>query len=69
MGILIQNILSKFNINKVWKAEYYLYNLTQKIEKSFYTELGAVLYGLYVGKYLGFRTRVLKLDDYGTEME
>lgn len=69
MGILIQKILSKLNINKVWKAEYYKFNLTEMVEKTFYTELGAVLYGLYVGKYLGFRTRVLKLDGYGIEME
>ena len=63
MGILVQNILSKLNINKVWKAEYYLYNLTQKIEKSFYTELGAVLYGLYIGRYIGFKTRVSKIEN------
>ena len=62
-------LLNTLGIRKVWKAEYYRFNLTEMVEKTFYTELGAVLYGLYVGKHLGFRTRVLKLDCYGVEME
>lgn len=45
-------------MKKNWKVEYYLYNLTERIEKHFYTEIGAVVYGLYVGKILGFRARV-----------
>jgi hypothetical protein len=45
-------------MKKIWKVEYYMYNLTERIEKRFYTEIGALLYGLYVGKCLGFRARV-----------
>lgn len=53
MGVLI--------MKKKWRAEYYLYNLTERVEKTFYTEFGAVLYGLYIGKHLGFRTRILSI--------
>jgi hypothetical protein len=48
-------------MKKKWKAGYYLYNLTEWVEKTFYTEIGAVLYGLYTGKYLGFRTYVKEI--------
>ena len=45
-------------MKKKWKAGYYWYNLTEWVEKTFYTEIGAALYGLYAGKCLGFRTYV-----------
>lgn len=48
-------------MKKAWKVEYYMYNLTERIEKKFYTMLGALTYGLYVGKYLGFKTYVKEL--------
>lgn len=54
-------ILEKMDVKKSWKAEFYRYNLTEKVEKTFYTELGAVLYGLYMGKYIRFRTRITNI--------
>lgn len=48
-------------MKKTWKIEYYMYNLTERVEKAFYTMLGAIVYGLYVGKYLGFKTYVKEL--------
>lgn len=53
--------MENINFEKHWKVEYYRYNLTEKVEKTFYTELGAVLYGLYMGKYIGFRTRITNI--------
>ena len=52
------NVWRRLDMKKKWKAGYYLYNLTEWVEKTFYTEIGAVLYGLYTGKHLGFRTYV-----------
>jgi hypothetical protein len=48
-------------MKKKWKAGYYLYNLTECVEKTFYTEIGAVLYGLYAGKLLGLRTYIKEI--------
>ena len=48
-------------MKKKWKAGYYWYNLTEWVEKTFCTEIGAVLYGLYTGKYLGFRTYIKEI--------
>jgi hypothetical protein len=48
-------------MKKKWMAEYYMYNLTERVVKTFYTEFAAVIYGLYVGKHLGFRTRVQEI--------
>lgn len=48
-------------MKKKWKAEYYLYNLTERVEKTFYTEIGAFLYGLYMAKCVGFRTYVKEI--------
>ena len=50
--------MENINFKKHWKVEYYRYNLTERVEKWFYTELGAFLYGLYIGKKIGFRTHV-----------
>ena len=43
------------------EAGYYLYNLTEWVEKAFYTRIGAVIYGLYAGKCLGFRTYIKEI--------
>lgn len=48
-------------MKKKWKAGYYLYNLTEWVEKTFYTEIGAFLYGLYVGKAKKFRCYVREI--------
>lgn len=48
-------------MKKKWKAGYYFYNLTEWVEKRFLTEIGAVLYGLYVGKILKYRCYVRKI--------
>lgn len=48
---------------KSWVVDYYLYNLTQRIEKKFYCKYIAILYGMYMGKYIGWRTRVRKIDN------
>ena len=47
---------------KKWVVDYYLYNLTQRIEKRFYCKYIAILYGMYIGKHIGFRTRVQKIE-------
>ena len=36
--------------NKKWRIGYYICNLTQWVEKDFYTEFGAMLYAFYVKK-------------------
>ena len=48
-------------MKKNWKAGYYWYNLTEWVEKAFYTRIGAVIYGLYAGKCLGFRTYIKEI--------
>ena len=58
MGILKFKTMENINFKKHWKVEYYRHNLTERVEKWFYTELGAFLYGLYIGKKIGFRTHV-----------
>lgn len=42
-------------MKKKWKAGYYLYNLTEWVEKTFYTITGAILYATYVGFILKFK--------------
>ena len=58
---LRKNVLNGTVMKKKWKAGYYLYNLTEWVEKTFYTEIGAVLYGLYAVKCLGFRTYIKEI--------
>jgi hypothetical protein len=48
-------------MRKKWKAGYYLYNLTEWVEKTFYTEIAAVIYGLYIGKAKKFRCYVKEI--------
>lgn len=48
-------------MKKKWKAGYYLYNLTEWVEKTFYTEIAAVIYGLYIGKVKKFRCYVKEI--------
>ena len=48
-------------MKKKWKVEYYLYNLTERIERRFLTLLGAYAYALYSAKGLGFRTYVKEI--------
>ena len=50
-------------MKKKWKAGYYWHNLTEWAEKTFYTEIGAVLYGLYAGKCLGFTTYIEEIQN------
>lgn len=45
-------------MKKKWKVCYYLYNLTEWVEKQFFMEISAVLYGLYIGKILKFKCYV-----------
>ena len=49
-------------MKKRWKAEYYICNLTERVEKTFFTKWFAILYGMYIGKHVGFRTRVKKIE-------
>ena len=48
-------------MKKKWKAGYYLYNLTEWVEKTFYTEIGAVIYSIYTEKGHGFKTYVTEI--------
>lgn len=48
-------------MEKKWRVGYYLYNLTEWVEKTFYTEIAAFLYGLYMAKCIGFRTYVKEI--------
>jgi len=48
-------------MKKNWKAGYYTYNLTEWVEKKFYTEIAAVIYGLYVGKIMKYRCYVKEI--------
>lgn len=48
-------------MEKKWKIEYYLYNLTEMETKTFFTEVGAYLYALFVSRHYGFRTYVKEI--------
>lgn len=48
-------------MKKKWKVGYYEYNLTEWVEKTFFTLMAAFVYAIYTGKCLGFRTYVKKI--------
>ena len=48
-------------MKKTWRVEFYWYNLTEKEQKHFYTEIGACLYAMYISKHYGFRVHVTHL--------
>lgn len=48
-------------MKKKWKAGYYWYNLTEWVEKTFYTRIGALIYFLYAEKHLGFTAYIREI--------
>lgn len=48
---------------KTWKVEYYEYNLTNRIEKMFYTKFAALHYGKYINNRFGFRTIIRNVGE------
>lgn len=41
-----------------WKVEYYLYDLTERVEKRFFTKFAAILYAWYIMQYTGVKTYI-----------
>ena len=50
-------------LKKKWKVSYYLYNLTEMINKSFYTEIGAIFYAMFIAHKYGFKTYVKEVNN------
>ena len=50
-------------LRKRWKVDYYYNNLTEKVEKEFYTFLGAFVYGMYATNYWSCKVRVSFIEE------
>ena len=50
------------SFKKRWKVEYYLYNLTQRVEKRFYTILGALAHAYHANRYWECKVRVKSIE-------
>ena len=46
------------SIKRNWIVEYYLYNLTEKVEKRFFTRWGAFIYAWYIARHFGYKAYI-----------
>ena len=51
-------------MKKNYRVDYYLYDLTELISKSFYTPMGAILYAHWIAYCRGFKTYIYGVDYY-----
>lgn len=51
-------------MEKNYRVDYYLYDLTELISKSFYTPFGALVYAYWIAYVKGFKTYIYGMDYY-----
>ena len=49
-------------MEKNYRVDYYLYDLTELISKSFYTPFGALVYAYWIAYVRGFKTYIYGMD-------
>lgn len=47
-------------MKKRWTVEYYLYDLTERVERKFYSQFAAWVYAYWITMHWGFQTYITK---------